>query len=88
MPSQPIAKKVLKMKRKRAATMPGRLPPRLSCTTIRTAIDRRCWLTMVARITIENDMPAAPKSILIESLETIEIFDEVLTVGAGQIFLW
>ncbi len=35
MPSQPMAKKVLKRKRNRAATMPGPLPPSLSCTGIR-----------------------------------------------------
>ena len=49
MPSQPIAKKVLKMKRKSAATMPVFLPPKL---------------LMTASITIEKDWPAAPKSML------------------------
>jgi len=34
MPSQPTAKKVLKMKRKSAATIPGPLPPRLSYCSI------------------------------------------------------
>lgn len=34
MPSQPTAKNVLKRKRNRAATMPGPLPPSLSCTEL------------------------------------------------------
>jgi hypothetical protein len=47
MPSQPTAKKVLKMKRNAAATIPGPVPP---------------TLVMIARITIEADMPAAPNN--------------------------
>lgn len=39
MPSQPIAKKVLKMNRKRAATMPGFLPPTLSFGRASAKID-------------------------------------------------
>ncbi len=71
MPSQPMAKKVLKRNRKRAATMPGPLPPSLSCAGIRPvrvycSYEER---TMTARIIIENDWPAAPKSILSSSVE-------------------
>ena len=46
-PSQPMAKKVLKIKRKAAAMMPGAVPP---------------ILVITARMIIEADMPAAPKS--------------------------
>jgi hypothetical protein len=47
MPSQPTAKKVLKIKRKAAATIPGTVPPTLVIT---------------ASMTMEADCPAAPNS--------------------------
>lgn len=46
-PSQPIAKKVLKINKKAAATMPGPVPP----TDVQAA-----------NTTIESDWPTAPKS--------------------------
>ena len=68
MPSHPIAKKVLKMKRKRAATMPVPLPVYLSCI----ALSQKYSLpfissemhTMIASTAIENAIPAAPNSML------------------------
>lgn len=47
MPSQPMAKKVLKMNRKAAATMPVVEPG---------------YAFMIERTTMDRDMPAAPKS--------------------------
>lgn len=52
-PSHPIAKNVLKTKRKTAATIPGAEPP----------MD-----VMAARMTIDPDMPAAPNNMSFQSV--------------------
>ena len=67
-PSHPIAKNVLKMKRKRAATMPVPLPVylfyiALSWQPSRSFVQSR-MRTMIASIAIENAIPAAPNSML------------------------
>ena len=91
-PSQPIAKKVLKTNRKSAATMPVPLPVYLFCMMFSWCAPspsvQSYVQTMIARIAIENAIPAAPNSMLDSSQQAI-MKDQVwvLTADAGRISL-
>lgn len=63
-----MAKNVLNMKRKRAATIPVPLPVYLFCIALNwnpsLSLIRSQIHTMIASIAIENAIPAAPNSML------------------------
>lgn len=90
MPSQPTAKKVLKRKRNKAATMPGPLPPSLSCGGVRRAQVEGLGLghTMIASMTIEKDWPAAPNSMLPVVSGSQQPISKSLTADDGHTFQW